>query len=170
MNMMSNTVTFVREGPGHTWGEQAAGTLLFWVPRSMWDSKPSDTGTTVGLYIGTENVNLSEPLWAELWIDFGLVGMLLGFVLVGYLLRRGDHWYAGAVDRGRLVTTTGMIAIPVLAGYESILLRGSLLQATGRVGVMVLCFVLLSAWTRRRGVPENPDPASLALALQRRLP
>jgi len=166
MNMMANTVTFVREGPGHTWGEQAAGALLFWVPRSMWESKPSDTGTIVGLYLGTANVNLSEPLWAELWIDFGLPGMLLGFVLVGYLLRRTDHWYAGAVNRGRLVTTTGMIAVPVLAGYEAILLRGSLLQAMGRVGVMVLCFVALSAWTRRRGVPEDPDPASLAPARQ----
>jgi hypothetical protein len=171
MNMMANTVTYVREGPGHTWGRQAAGDLLFWLPRSIWESKPNDTGTDVGNYIGTANVNLSEPLWAELWIDFGLAGMVLGFLLVGYLLRRFDGWYADAVERGRLVTTVGMIAVPVVAGYEAILLRGSLLQAMGRVGVMVLCFVALSVWTRRRGTQEDPDPASLAPARQpQRLP
>jgi hypothetical protein len=162
MSMVVNTVTFVREGAGHTLGRQAAGALLFWVPRSSWETKPIDTGTEVALYIGTVNTNLSEPLWAELWIDFGIVGMVLGFLLLGYLLRRGDRWYAGAVDRGRRVTTVGMIAIPVIAGYEAILLRGSLLQAMGRLGVMVLCFVVLSAWTRRRGVPAEPDPASTA--------
>jgi hypothetical protein len=162
MNMVVNTVTFVREAAGHTFGRQASGALLFWVPRSSWETKPIDTGTEVALYVGTVNTNLSEPLWAELWIDFGIVGMVLGFVLLGYLLRRGDRWYAGAVDRGRRVTTVGMIAIPVIAGYEAILLRGSLLQAMGRLGVMVLSFVLLSAWTRRRGVPAEPDPASTA--------
>jgi hypothetical protein len=165
MNMMVNTVTFAREGDGHTMGRQAAGALLFWVPRSSWESKPIDTGTMVGLFIGTVNVNLSEPLWAELWIDFGLAGMLLGFFLLGYVLRRGDRWYAYAADHGRTVTTTALIAVPVLAAYEAILLRGSLLQAMGRLAVMVLCFALLSAWTQRRGVPgEDPDPASLAPA------
>jgi hypothetical protein len=160
MNMMVNTVTYVQDGPGHTWGRQTAGHLLFWLPRSVWDSKPRDTGTIVGEYFGTANVNLSEPLWAELWIDFGLPGMLLGFLALGYVFRRGDRWYAWAVDRGRHISTIGMIAVPVLAGYSAILLRGSLLQAMGRLGVMVGCFVLLAAWTRRRGEPENPDPAS----------
>jgi hypothetical protein len=28
---------------------------------------------------------------------------------------------------------------------------------------MLLCFVLLAAWTRRRGVPVDPDPASPAV-------
>src|SRR5919112_1074740 len=163
MNMVVNTVTYVQDGPGHTWGRQTAGHVLFWLPRSVWDSKPRDTGTIVGEYFGTANVNLSEPLWAELWIDFGLPGMLLGFLALGYLLRRGDRWYAWAVDRGRRITTVGMIAVPVLAGYSAILLRGSLLQAMGRLGVMVGCFVVLAAWTRRRGVPEDPDPASPAL-------
>jgi hypothetical protein len=162
MNMVVNTVTYVREAAGHTYGRQASGALLFWVPRSSWETKPIDTGTEVALYIGTVNTNLSEPLWAELWIDFGIAGMLLGFLLLGYLLRRGDRWYAGAVERGRRVTTVGMIAIPVIAGYEAILLRGSLLQAMGRLGVMVLCFILLSAWTRRRGAPAEPAPASTA--------
>jgi hypothetical protein len=160
MNMVANTVTYVREGPGHTLGRQASGALLFFVPRSTWDTKPIDTGTEVALYIGTNNTNLSEPLWAELWIDFGIAGMLLGFLLLGYLLRRGDRWYAAAVNRASSLTTVGMIAIPVVAGYEAILLRGSLLQAMGRIAVAALCCVLLSAWTRRRGAPAEPDPAS----------
>jgi hypothetical protein len=160
MSMVVNTVTFVREGPGHTLGRQASGALLFWVPRSSWETKPIDTGTEVAQYIGTRNTNLSEPLWAELWIDFGIAGLVLGFLLLGYLLRRGDRWYAAAVDRGRTLTTVGIIAVPVIAGYEAILLRGSLLQAMGRLGVLLLCFVLLRAWTRRRGAPAEPDPAS----------
>jgi hypothetical protein len=166
MNMVVNTVTFVREGPGHTMGRQALGDLLFWFPRTSWDTKPIDTGTEVGLYLGTGNVNLSEPLWAELWVDFGVAGLLLGFLLLGYVMRRGDNWYASAASR-RQVTTAGLIAVPFIAGYESILLRGSLLQAMGRLAVMVLCCVLLSAWTRRRGAREDPGPASPVLERER---
>jgi hypothetical protein len=64
------------------------------------------------------------------------------------------------MQRAGRLTTVGMIAIPVVAGYEAILLRGSLLQAMGRIAVAALCCVLLSVWTRRRGAPSEPDPAS----------
>lgn len=78
VGMFANTITYVRSGSGHTFGRQMAGSLLFAVPRSVWPDKPMDTGVMVGQWMGATNTNLSSPVWAELWIDFGPVGMVGG--------------------------------------------------------------------------------------------
>ena len=38
---VTNTVTYVEDGPGHTLGGQAIGAGLFAVPRSIWPGKPT---------------------------------------------------------------------------------------------------------------------------------
>ncbi len=89
--MFANTVTFAESGEGHSYGRQLAGTALFFVPRSVWDGKPHDPGTRVGTWMGMPYPNLSSPLWAELWLDFGPLGMALGFAAVGYGAARADR-------------------------------------------------------------------------------
>jgi hypothetical protein len=144
VGMYANTITFVDTGPGHFYGRQLAGSVLFFVPRSVWHGKPRDTGVMIGQWMGMTNVNLSSPMWAELWIDFGSPGVLFGFLLLGYAAARGDRRYAlrTAVDPrpGNVMA----IVIPLIAGYAFILLRGPLLQACGRIGVAVACFALVT--------------------------
>lgn len=145
MTMFANTVSYVEDASGHTLGRQLLGAVFFWFPRSMWPDKPIDSGVEVGIYMNNVNTNLSEAIWAELWLDFGVVGMALGLLLLGVACARADSWYASALTLHPTVTSIGMVLVPVLAGYSFILLRGSLLQAMGRLGMVVACTLLVGA-------------------------
>ncbi|MGP3974964.1 hypothetical protein ACTWQF_13340 [Streptomyces sp. 8N114] len=154
--MLANTVTFVGSGEGHSYGRQLAGTTLFFVPRSVWTGKPHDPGTRVGEWMGMPYPNLSSPLWAELWLDFGPLGMALGFAAVGYGAARADRRYARHARRTAQESPAGpgsvaAVTVPLVAGYSFILLRGSLLQGMGRVAIAVLCVGFVT--TFREGRP-----------------
>lgn len=150
VGMFANTLTFVHSGQGHTHGRQLAADVLFFVPRSMWHGKPLDSGVRVGQWMGMTNTNLSSPLWAELWLDFGPVGMTGGFLALGYLSARGDRRYAQrTVEDGRPGTVAAVV-IPLVCGYSFILLRGPLLQASGRIAVAAVCLALVATFSEDR--------------------
>ncbi|MFF9074773.1 hypothetical protein ACF1BP_16375 [Streptomyces sp. NPDC014735] len=147
--MVANTVTWVGTR-GHTYGRQLAGSALFFVPRSVWSDKPEDTGVRVGQWMGMNMTNLSAPLWAELWVDFGAPGMAGAFALIGYAAARTDRRYARAVSRAGPGSVTAVV-VPLVAGYTFILLRGPLLQAMGKPAIAVLCLLLVTALGGRAG-------------------
>ncbi|NEA42596.1 hypothetical protein [Streptomyces sp. SID11385] len=145
--MFSNTITYVHSGEGHTFGLQLLGDVFFAVPRSVWNSKPKDTGVIVGEWMDNKNTNLSSPVWAELWIDFGPLGVFGGLLGVGFLAARVDRRYARRAVRRTPSGALVSVLVPLVAGYSFILLRGPLLQATGRVAIAAVCVALIS--TRR---------------------
>ena len=149
VGMFANHISYADDGHGHTWGQQLSGCLLFFVPRAVWEDKPLDTGVLVGEWMGTNNTNLSSPLWAELWLDFGPLGMTAGLLAVGYGAARADRRY---VRRTLLDTSPGnvfAVVVPLIAGYSFILLRGSLLQASGRIVIAGLCLALIVTFRDR---------------------
>ncbi|MFB0626035.1 hypothetical protein [Streptomyces sp. AB3(2024)] len=151
IGMFANTITFSNSGPGHFYGRQLAGSVFFAVPRSVWPGKPRDTGVMVGQWMGTVNTNLSSPIWAELWLDFGPLGMGAGLLAMGYAAARVDRRYAKRATRrsppGSLISTV----VPLVAGYSFILLRGPLLQASGRVAIAGMCLALVATYRHDRG-------------------
>lgn len=148
--MFANTITYVRSGRGHTYGGQLAGSVLFAVPRSVWPGKPMDTGVVVGQWMGATNTNLSSPVWAELWIDFGPVGMTAGFGVLGYAAARVDRRYARRAVRRAPPGSLIALVVPLVAGYSFILLRGPLLQASGRVAIAACCIALVITFRQDR--------------------
>lgn len=144
--MLANTLAYTADH-GLSWGMQALGPVLFWVPRVIWPDKPLDTGVEVGQWMNSINVNLSAPLWAEAWINFGLPGLILVFAALGLLARRLDSGFrAEILSKG----SVGYLGISIFAGYLFILLRGSLLQSMGRLMILVLSVLILTAVTNRR--------------------
>ncbi|SFK20837.1 hypothetical protein [Cellulomonas sp. KH9] len=126
---------------------QATGVLLFWVPRPLWPDKPIDTGVLLAQYRGYSFENLSAPLWAELLVNGGVVALIVGFVLLGALLGRlDDRVSAALLGGGQLWAVVGGV-FPI---YMMILLRGSLLQATGTFVVAVACVL----YVRARAAPR----------------
>ncbi|MCC3292038.1 O-antigen polymerase [Arthrobacter sp. zg-Y1110] len=138
--MLANTLGYTADH-GLSWGMQALGPLLFWVPRVGWPDKPYDTGVEVGIWMNNSNLNLSAPLWAEAWINFGLLGVVLAFVGLGVLARRLDTAYrADVLGMG----SVGYLGISIFAGYLFILMRGSLLQSMGRLMILAISILILT--------------------------
>jgi len=141
---ISNTLSYI-DDRGITWGNQFLGVVLFWIPRGIWSDKAQDTGVLLGEYRGYGFTNLSAPLWSESLINFGVVGLIVVFLLFGVLVGRLDLAGTLALSRGSFA----LLPMAILPFYLLIVLRGSLLQATGSFVVMVLCMYFV------RG-KENP--------------
>jgi len=133
-------------------GRQALGSVLFWVPRGVWPDKPVDTGILLAQYRGYSFQNLSAPLWAEFLVNGGISVLIVGFLLLGYSLRVMDSRLLPAFNAAGYWAIVGAI-FPV---YMTILLRGSLLQATGVVAVALACLLFV----RQSGRPPRSDSLS----------
>jgi hypothetical protein len=123
-------------------GRQILGPLGFWIPRSVWNTKPYDTSILIARDTGLRNTNLSIPLWAEGWSSFRFIGVIGYPFLLGYFAARIKQQSKNS--SGKL----GMYFF--LSGSVFILQRGPLLQATGIVVFGLLCFYLLSRYETSR--------------------
>jgi hypothetical protein len=128
---------------GVQWGHQLLGSLLFFVPSSVWSGKPLATGIFLADYLIANYsmwfTNLSAPLIAEGYLDFGFVGVILyagaaafGVVLLNKFAARTDKW----------------VSLPLAvygAVFLMIVLRGSLMIALGFASAALLAFAMASA-------------------------
>jgi len=124
---------------GLSYGYQLLGVPLFWVPRSVWPSKPVDTGILLAETKGYWFTNLSAPLPAELFINGGWVLLIIGMIAFGFLVRR--------LDRGSQIA--GGSGFPSMLGcvvpfYLLLLLRGSLLQSMANLAVILVSWFLVT--------------------------
>ncbi|HEX3397903.1 MAG TPA: hypothetical protein VHS76_14470 [Steroidobacteraceae bacterium] len=128
---------------GMQWGHQLAGSLLFFVPSAVWSTKPLATGIFLADYLIANYsmwfTNLSAPLVAEGYLDFGPIGVIAYagaaawvVTLLNRMARRGTKWiwYPTAVYG---------------AVFLMIVLRGSLMIALGFASAAVLAFGLAAA-------------------------
>jgi hypothetical protein len=82
---------------GHSFGSYTASGVLYFVPRDVWQSKESPASIDVATHRGYSFTNLSLPIQAELFVDFGIVGMAVALFLFASAGRRCDLlWAAGA--------------------------------------------------------------------------
>ncbi|MBD8079768.1 hypothetical protein [Cellulosimicrobium arenosum] len=146
--MAATAVSYVRLA-GYQLGEQLLGAVTFWVPRSLWPGKPQGSGSILGESFGFPITNLSTPLPAELYLDGGLVLVVVVLVVYGLLGVRAD-----AHVESRTMSWTGLF-VPVFAIYQVILLRGSLLQA-----MMLISLIAGALWfaTARVARPDDAGP------------
>jgi F0F1-type ATP synthase membrane subunit c/vacuolar-type H+-ATPase subunit K len=135
-------------------GRQLVGVALFWVPRSIWEDKPKDTGILLAEFKGYAVTNLSAPLWSEFFINGGWVLLVFLMALLGWVVRRSDN---RVIARSTVVSRPGVLAA-TLPFYFIILLRGSLLQAMAGLSVLVACGLFVTvrqpaAWYASRAAP-----------------
>lgn len=133
-------VAFETNGPAY--GHQLMGAIGFAIPRSIWPDKAEPTGVVIARAINFHFENLSAPLWAEGYIDFGPIGAVVYPALFGILAGLGDSAHRRAQSSGG--TRLALIATPALALYSLILLRGSLLGTIAQGVVLGLGLLLLS--------------------------
>lgn len=76
-----------------TYGKQFLAVIFFWVPRSIWPDKPIGSGIEIAHHFGLEFDLLSLNLWAEGWINFGIIGLVLFLMVYGFINARLDRCY-----------------------------------------------------------------------------
>lgn len=74
-----------------SYGFQLLGALLFFVPRSLWDSKPIGSGHQLAADAGYSFSNIAMPYMAEGYVNFGVLGVAAFMFLLGILLGNIDR-------------------------------------------------------------------------------
>lgn len=84
---------------GLRYGRQLIGALLFFVPRSVWMAKPYGTGQSAFEALHQHwYTNVSAPLVAEGWINFGIIGIAVFGLITGYIANQLDKKYWHETD------------------------------------------------------------------------
>lgn len=82
------------EREGFSWGYQLLGVLLFFVPRSIWPTKPYGTGQTTFEVLGQHwFTNVSAPLVSEAYVNFSLIGIVALAFFLGHAAKGIDYRY-----------------------------------------------------------------------------
>jgi oligosaccharide repeat unit polymerase len=69
------------------------GTLFFFIPRSIWPSKPVGSGLEISQLSNLRLENVSMPIIGELYLNFWYFGIFLGSISVALLFKKIDSYY-----------------------------------------------------------------------------
>lgn len=114
---------------GITWGMQMLGAILFFVPRSIWKDKPVGSGHFVAGNLDWEFTNLSCPLPAEAYINFGVIGIIIFSFVIGNLLGKVDLWYWEKNNTKNGICKLGELFYPILMFMFFFMSRGDLMSS-----------------------------------------
>ncbi len=135
-----NTIKYV-DSNGFSLGNNFLGSLLFWVPRQYWSSKPYGSGQVISAGVGYSFTNLSEPLWAEAYYAFGYLGVIIVLFGFGYLSGKLDQLYQATTSSKN---TLIFLLVPFLMGFQIFFLRGDLMNGVAyslpTIATMVIAF------------------------------
>ena len=141
--MILNTVKYAQSSD-ITYGRQLMGAALFWVPRQYWEDKPVGSGQYIAEGLRYRYTNLSCPLWAEAYINFGMIGVILTFLIYGIVKEKLQSIYDNIRHQTEKVKNVNYLTVivPFLAAYQFFALRGSLINVFAYSSVFLLFFFL----------------------------
>lgn len=134
---------------GLTSGSQLLGSLLFFIPRSVWPSKPIPSGELVFSALHFHFTDISFPLPFEGYLNFGFLGIVLFAFVYGVVVNKVDaHYWLSRIDSKAAVPTTLLLYYPFLLCLTFYMLRGAMMTTftyvIGDLVVMVLLAKLAS--------------------------
>lgn len=143
-----NTVLHVGER-GHEGGATIASALLFFVPRSLWEGKAQPASITVAESRGYAFTDLSLPVSAELYLNLGVAGTVVGMAVLGAVWARLDHAWLTAP------TSLPALLAPVVATQQFGLIRGPMGSLAPVIGSVLLLSVAVVTYARCRHGEER---------------
>ncbi len=85
------TIDYV-SNKGFSLGEQLLSAFLFFIPRSIWKTKPNTSGEFIGDYLIDKYDfwfnNISNPFVSEAYLNFGLIGIIIFAILLAYFFSK----------------------------------------------------------------------------------
>lgn len=128
-----------------TYGYQLLGPLFFYVPRSIWPSKPIGSGHLLTTMHNAFFTNVSMPYFSEGYINFGWLGVVIFTLFLAYLCARLDvvYWKKWFPSRN---LKCGYYLI--LLGAIIFIMRGDLMSSTAyTVGIMISYSMIMALCT-----------------------
>lgn len=128
-----------------TYGTQLLGVLLFWMPRSIWVDKPIGSGAFAAQKLNFTYDNVSANYFAEGYINFGFMGILIFLILLAYFTARLDafFWKKVSFKDNNYFSVLYTISL----GFLFFILRGDLLSsvayACGFISSALLVYKIL---------------------------
>jgi hypothetical protein len=150
LQQWANTVMYVQDH-GHTGGRFTLSAALFFVPRSLWTSKQIPASIPIAEYRNYHFTNLSLPFPAELYLEFGVMGMAVVMLMMGWL------WQC--LDRAWLTRPDSLLSAiaPLVATQQLGFLRGPMGSQIPSIGAVLLLATAVLYWARLR----HPEPRTL---------
>lgn len=137
-----NVIGYI-DDTGFKLGRNLLSAALVFVPRFFWPGKSRGTGVDAATHAGYDFTNISAPLPAELYADFGYLGVFLGCYFLTRFMARGDRsLYYGAVRPATRVIVAAVF------GFMVIIFRGSLVGIAAPVGLMVILMFAMNYLSR----------------------
>lgn len=126
---------------GITWGKQLLNIILFFVPRSLWPGKPITTNTLIASSQGARYTNLSCPLPAEGYVNFGAVGVILYAIIIAAYASYLDklYWGTSKEERNNIIT----MIYPYLAIIMLYMSRGPLQPSFIQTVALILPMIVI---------------------------
>lgn len=141
-----NSIAYVHDH-GYSLGRYTISAVLFFVPRSMWSWKATPSAIDVAANRGYWFTNLSMPVHSEMYLEFGVVGVVVFAAAVGHAWSRiDDAWLHRPGSRSAWL-------VPYLSLAELGIIRGPL-GSLAPVWLTVL--ILLAVGVVRRPVAGGP--------------
>ena len=107
-----------------TWGQQLLGALLFWFPRSLWESKPLGSGAFVAEQY-SDFTNISMPWFAEGYLNFGFIGIIMFTFFLSWFCSFFDGKYWNDQREKKIITPYYLLLISSML----YILRGDLMSS-----------------------------------------
>jgi hypothetical protein len=148
-------------------GSSVTDAVLALVPRALWPGKtvfggsPEIVGKMTGLYLSSwTSFGVGNVM--EFYINFGLPGLIIGFLVLGWALGRLDHRAALAESRGDYATVM-LFFLPGVALIQPI---GSMVELVGSASsAWIAAYFWKWAWDRwqeRKRAQALPMPEAVA--------
>ena len=134
---------------GFTLGHQLLGSALFWVPRSLWLSKPLSTAALVQNSFGYYGVeaNVSSCFIAEAYVDFGIVGVIIYSIVLGTITHYIDNRINLMVMKNEFdLEDILWVLMPTLFFF---MMRGALMSTFGFAASFCVVGVMLIKFARK---------------------
>ena len=142
--MINQTIIFVKEND-ITYGKQLIGAMLFFIPRKIWLNKPLGSGYTILDTLGHSFKNVSCPLIAEGYINFGVFGVIIFSMFFSICSCKLDLNYWKMIENGKEKVNYNLLSIiyPFLIPSYYILQRGDLMSITSLTMALIISFVIM---------------------------
>jgi hypothetical protein len=145
------------------YGATLRDAALALIPRALWPSKPvvAGSGDLVATYTGlffAEGTSVGIGHVMEWYVNFGVVGVALGFVIIGAVTVYVDRAAAMWLHRGDI----SRFALWFMPGMSLLQVGGSFVEMTSSAAASVVVVLLLDRVTRRFVQrPRAFDPGGL---------